>query len=157
MFHRFIKPAYVDSQTDIINEYVKQQFATVEAFLSSNEIRALIEDENPETVAAAQTYIENLSATIPNLDSMMFSNYDCRCLVHSMKEMVGYVSADETKKTIQTTYFNDKGIPSNDVMALLSPATQSLSVIFSRTVYREDGTPGGYAALTLNTDRLNEI
>ena len=148
----------VDSKTETIKEYVDQQYRVIDSYTINSDVKALIDDSvNPDLQVKAQQFTEAMSATIPFLDSLLFTDYPGVCRIHNMPELVGYQNDAETVGMIQQFYFMDPPNPQYSMMAIASPATQNVTLLFMKSLYTTAGQPGGYAALGVTTQKITEL
>lgn len=148
----------VDSKTETIREYVDQQYRVIDSYTINSDVKALIDDSvNPDLQVKAQQFTEAMSATIPFLDSLLFTDYPGVCRIHNMPELVGYQNDAETVGMIQQFYFMDPPNPQYSMMAIASPATQNVTLLFMKSLYTTTGQPGGYAALGVTTQKITEL
>ena len=148
----------VDSKTETIREYVDQQYRVIDSYTINSDVKALIDDSvNPDLQVKAQQFTEAMSATIPFLDSLLFTDYPGVCRIHNMPELVGYQNDAETVGMIQQFYFMDPPNPQYSMMAIASPATQNVTLLFMKSLYTTAGQPGGYAALGVTTQKITDL
>ena len=148
----------VDSKTETIREYVDQQYRVIDSYTINSDVKALIDDSvNPDLQVKAQQFTEAMSATIPFLDSLLFTDYPGVCRIHNMPELVGYQNDAETVGMIQQFYFMDPPNPQYSMMAIASPATQNVTLLFMKSLYTTTGQPGGYAALGVTTQKITDL
>ncbi len=148
----------VDSKSETIREYVDQQYRIIDAYTINSDVVALIDNPtDPDAASRAQKFTEQMSGTIPFLDSLLFTDYPGVCRVHNMPEMVGYTNDAETVAMIQSYYFMDPPNPQYSMMAIASPATQNVTLLFMKSVYDTSKNPGGYVALGLTTKKITEL
>ncbi len=149
----------VNSTMDVMNQFVKTQNAYLDSYLETDAIRALIETlgEDPQALAAAQAQTESFATVVPNLDSVLYTDYEGTCVVHNQPEMVGYRNDDETIAMLQGVYFNPEAKPVSGTVTIASPATGQVSFCTVKSQYNSAGVPSGYATFTITCDELNSI
>ncbi|MBE6015819.1 MAG: methyl-accepting chemotaxis protein [Lachnospiraceae bacterium] len=149
----------VNSKAQVTQKYIEKLQTVVDSFVHSSEISALIDNhDDPAIVAEAQAYAEKAGKGLQYFDSILFSSYECKCLVHSNKASVGYQSSEETIKFIQSTQFNDAKEPVHSVTAIVSPATGELSLVLALTAYNsQTKEPSGYGSLAVKAEEIEKI
>lgn len=149
----------VSSKSETIREYVDQQFRILDAYSMEESMAALIskDGDNPEAAIKAQEYTQKLSKSITNLDSMLYMSYEGKAYCHNVPDLVGYQSDPDTVKMIQGLYWNDPPNPQYSMTAVASPATGSVTLLFSKSLYTPEGKPAGYVALGLTSAKLEEL
>ncbi|MBO4618371.1 MAG: methyl-accepting chemotaxis protein [Lachnospiraceae bacterium] len=150
----------VESKAALLDEYIQKEFAYLDAYLVDQSMLELIKDTDhpdPAVVAAAQKTTENLATVVAHTDSILFTAYEGTCLVHNVPTMVGFRNPEETIAMINGFYFNESAEPLYSAMALLSPATNEISLCLVKTAYTPSKAPSGYATVTVTSDELNEM
>lgn len=150
----------VESNAALLDEYIQKEFAYLDAYLVDQSMQELTKETNhpdPEVVAAAQKTTENLATVVAHTDSILFTAYEGTCLVHNVPEMVGFRNPEETVAMINSFYFNENAEPLYSAMALLSPATNEISLCLVKTAYTPSKAPAGYATVTVTSDDLNQM
>ena len=150
----------VESSATLLDEYIQKEFAYLDAYLVDQSMQELTKETNhpdPAVVAAAQKTTENLATVVKNTDSILFTAYEGTCLVHNVPEMVGFRNPEETIAMINGFYFNENAEPLYSAMALLSPATNEISLCLVKTAYTPAKAPAGYATVTVTSDDLNQM
>lgn len=150
----------VESNAALLDEYIQKEFAYLDAYLVDQSMQELTKETNhpdPEVVAAAQKTTENLATVVAHTDSILFTAYEGTCLVHNVPEMVGFRNPEETIAMINGFYFNENAEPLYSAMALLSPATNEISLCLVKTAYTPAKAPAGYATVTVTSDDLNQM
>ncbi|MBP5659827.1 MAG: methyl-accepting chemotaxis protein, partial [Lachnospiraceae bacterium] len=150
----------VESNATLLDEYIQKEFAYLDAYLVDQSMQELTKETNhpdPEVVAAAQKTTENLATVVAHTDSILFTAYEGTCLVHNVPSMVGFRNPEETVAMINSFYFNEQAEPLYSAMALLSPATNEISLCLVKTAYTPSKAPAGYATVTVTSDDLNQM
>lgn len=150
----------VESNAALLDEYIQKEFAYLDAYLVDQSMQELTKETNhpdPAVVAAAQKTTENLATVVAHTDSILFTAYEGTCLVHNVPEMVGFRNPEETVAMINSFYFNENAEPLYSAMALLSPATNEISLCLVKTAYTPSKAPAGYATVTVTSDDLNQM
>ncbi|MCR4720693.1 MAG: methyl-accepting chemotaxis protein [Lachnospiraceae bacterium] len=150
----------VESATSMMKAWCDTQMAYLESYLAGSEMKAMYPIANTGTTAdfaAAQKYTEEFSKIIPNFDSMCFTNYDGTCILHNDPNMLGYRNDPDTTEMIKSAFFPVGGSSMSMTSALVSPVTNEVTIMITKTIWTDDGQPSGYAALTLNNDGFNAI
>ena len=150
----------VESNAALLDEYIQKEFAYLDAYLVDQSMQELTKETNhpdPAVVAAAQKTTENLATVVAHTDSILFTAYEGTCLVHNVPEMVGFRNPEETVAMINSFYFNENAEPLYSAMALLSPATNEISLCLVKTAYTPTKAPAGYATVTVTSDDLNQM
>jgi len=148
----------VSSKSETIREYAEQQFRILDAYCMESSMMQLTEGStDPAVLAAAEAYTVSLSSSIQNLDSLLFTNYEGVCQTHNVPDLVGYQNDAETLAMIQQVYFMDPPNPQYAMMAIASPATGDVTLLFTKSFYKTNGDPAGYVALGLTMDKINAL
>lgn len=150
----------VESNATLLDEYIQKEFAYLDSYLVDQSMQELTKETNhpdPAVVAAAQKTTENLATVVKNTDSILFTAYEGTCLVHNVPAMVGYRNPEETIAMLQSFYFNAEAEPLYSAMALLSPATNEISLCLVKTAYTPSKAPAGYATVTVTSEDLNKM
>ncbi len=149
----------VSSKAETITEYVDQQFRVLDAYSMESSMAALIESNGADSEAqvAAQAYTQKLMKSIPNLDSLLYMNYEGHCYAHNVPDLVGYQSDAENVALVQGLYFQNPPNPQYSMTAVASPATGNVTLLFSKSLYSSAGKPVGYVALGLTSAKLEEL
>ncbi|MCR4934226.1 MAG: methyl-accepting chemotaxis protein [Lachnospiraceae bacterium] len=148
----------VESKSTLIGEYIAREFTYLDAYMISDSMQALMEDSNnpdPEVVARAQATTESIATIIPNVDSVLFTAYEGTCLVHNVPAMVGFRNPDEIIEMLNSYYYSPDGTPLYSAMALLSPATNEISLCMAKSGYTSSKQPSGYVSVTVSSAELN--
>ncbi len=148
----------VDSTMELIGQYIETQYAYMDAYSAETAMLALFEDPtDPAVTAEAQKATENLATVIPNLDSVLFTDYDGTCRVHNVPDLVGYRNTDDIIQMIQDTYFTTPGKPLYSAIAILSPATNQMSICMVKSLFKQNNDPAGYVTVTVTSTDLYAI
>ncbi|MCR5829650.1 MAG: methyl-accepting chemotaxis protein [Lachnospiraceae bacterium] len=150
----------VQSATELLQAWGQTQYAFLDAYISAPEMKAVYPvaaNVPADILATAQKYTEDYAKIIPNFDSMCFTNYDGTCIIHDNPGMVGFSNPPETTELLKSIFFPEGGSTMKSITALVSPATNQISILVTETVWNADGTPSGYASITLNSDGFNGI
>ncbi|MCR4727114.1 MAG: methyl-accepting chemotaxis protein [Lachnospiraceae bacterium] len=150
----------VESKADLLSEYIAREFTYLDTYMISDSMKDLMEDSyhpTPETVAAAQKTTEAMATIIPNVDSVLFTAYEGTCLVHNVPAMVGFRNPDEIIEMLNSFYYTPDAKPLYSAMALLSPATNEISLCMAKSGYTSKGEPTGYVSVTVTSAELNAI
>ncbi len=148
----------VDSKAETIREYVDQQYRILDAYHINSDMMALIDNpENTEYQAAAEDFTVKMSAKIPNLDSLLFTDYPGTARTHNVPDLVGYQNDADTVAMIQGVYFMDPPNPQYMMASIASPATGNVTLLFCKSLYMTNGNPAGYLALGLTSAKINDL
>jgi len=150
----------LESATHQLTAWGDTQFAFLDSYVAGSDMKALfpVADNAPaDILAKAQKYTEEFAKIVPSFDSMCFTNYDGTCIVHDQPGMVGYRNDPETSEMIKQAFFPEGGSPMRMISALVSPVTNNVTIMVIETIWNADGTPSGYATLTLNNEGFNAI
>lgn len=149
----------VNSAADLLGSYAQTQYAYIQAYIASPTMQEVIETSDncsPTTLENAQVFTESFIGMIPDFDSIVFTNYDGTAIVHNDRSLIGFRNPQETIDMINAAFFTT-GTPMTALSAIVSPATNQVSLCVMSTTYKSDGTPSGYATLALKTGTFNEI
>jgi len=150
----------VQSATELLQAWGQTQYAYLDAYVSAPEMKAVYPvaaNAPADILAAAQKYTEDYAKIIPNFDSMCFTNYDGTCIIHDNPGMVGFSNPPETTELLKSMFFPVGGSTMKMITALVSPVTSEVSILVTETIWNEDGSPSGYASITLNSEGFNAI
>ncbi len=150
----------VDSKAQLLSEYIAREFTYLDSYMISDSMQALMQESDhptPEVVAAAQHTTEQMATIIPNVDSVLFTAYEGTCLVHNVPAMVGFRNPDDIIEMLNAFYYTPDATPLYSAMALLSPATNEISLCMAKSGYTKAGVPSGYVSVTVSSAELNEI
>ena len=150
----------LESATHQLTAWGDTQFAYLDSYVAGTDMKALfpVADNAPADILAnAQKYTEEFAKVVPNFDSMCFTNYDGTCIVHDQPNMVGFRNPEETTEMIKQAFFPEGGFPMRMISALVSPVTNNVTIMVIETIWNDDGSPSGYATLTLNNEGFNAI
>lgn len=150
----------VDSKAQLLSEYIAREFTYLDSYMISDTMQALMQESDhptPEVVAAAQHTTEQMATIIPNVDSVLFTAYEGTCLVHNVPAMVGFRNPDDIIEMLNAFYYTPDATPLYSAMALLSPATNEISLCMAKSGYTKAGAPSGYVSVTVSSAELNEI
>lgn len=150
----------VDSKAQLLSEYIAREFTYLDSYMISDSMQALMQESDhptPEVVAAAQHTTEQMATIIPNVDSVLFTAYEGTCLVHNVPAMVGFRNPDDIIEMLNAFYYTPDATPLYSAMALLSPATNEISLCMAKSGYTKAGAPSGYVSVTVSSAELNEI
>ena len=150
----------LESATHQLTSWCDTQFAYLNAYMAGADMKAMYPVANTATMdelANAQKYTEEFAKIIPNFDSMCFTNYNGTCILHNDPTMVGFRNPDDQVAMINSMFFPEGGSEMQMTAALVSPVTNNVTIMVTKTVWTEDGKPAGYASLTLNNEGFNQI
>jgi methyl-accepting chemotaxis protein len=148
----------VDSKAETIKEYVDQQYRILDDYVVNSDMAQLIDDpENTEVQARAEDFTLKMSATIKNLDSLLFTDYPGTARTHNVPDLVGYQNDADTVAMIQGVYFMDPPNPQYMMASIASPATGNVTLLFCKSLYKTNNDPAGYVALGLTAQKINDL
>lgn len=149
-----------NSNATLLSQYIAKEFTYLDAYMVDDSMYDLMQESNnptPEVVAKAQEATMRMASIVPNLDSILFTAYEGTCLVHNVPAMVGFRNPDELIEMLNSYYYNEQKTPLYSAMALLSPATNSITFCMAKSGYTASGQPSGYVSVTVTSDELNSI
>ncbi|MCR4706285.1 MAG: methyl-accepting chemotaxis protein [Lachnospiraceae bacterium] len=147
----------VDSSALQLNMYFEIENAYMDGFMASKRMSAVVENPNDaQAVSEAQNYIVQYNSIVPGARNMFYAAYNGTVLNHTNPELIGYSSAPDIVKLIQDLYFADKSKPYHSVFAV-SPATNEVALVVSRSSWNSKGEPAGYLSLDLDKKDLYDI
>lgn len=135
----------LDGQAALIALFVSDSECMLKSYASADEIMNLLKDpDNPEYIAAAQTYTEKFFSNLEDWEGIYLSDWNTKVLAHSSAGAVGMVTRTEdqlpayraTMTTAPDGFFNGG--------AFVSPASGQLIFNLRMAVYNENGEPIGF-------------
>ncbi len=141
-----------------LDSYTQKEYAYLDGYMNSTEMRALVEDPaNPEVRDVAESHTKSFISAIPNSKSLFYVEYNGEVLAHNLPEMIGYKNDPDRIKMIQGLYYNDAGTTVYNSVAAVSPATNEISLIFARSSYNSSGAPAGYCSVEIDKSEFYEL
>jgi methyl-accepting chemotaxis protein len=141
-----------------LDAYDKKEFAYLDGFMASKEMKAVVENPfDDETRAFAQDYTTSYINTIPNSKSLFYVEYNGTVVTHNLPEMIGYQNDAEIVKLIQGLYYNPEGKTVYNSVTAVSPATNEVSIIYARSSYKANGQPAGYASVEIDKAEVYDL
>ncbi len=148
----------VNQITVRLDLYMEKEYVYLDGFMEAKEMLDLVEDStNPDTVGMAQVHTEKYMDAIPNCKSLLFAEYEGTVITHNLHEMIGYRNSEEIIEKIKNLYYNDSATPVYSSVTAVSPATNEVSLIFSKSLYKANGTPSGYCAEEIDTSEFYNL
>lgn len=131
--------ASLNSQTNIIKQYVKGQETLLTVFSKALEVRELLKDpENIEKQKRAQAYTEAYYSGLDNWEGLYIGEWDTHVIAHSNPSVVGITTRHgEALKILQNAMIRKNGL--YNVGIVESPATEKLTFSMYCPVFDEDG------------------
>ena len=136
----------LESATHQLTSWCDTQFAYLNAYMAGTDMKAMYPVANTATMdelANAQKYTEEFAKIIPNFDSMCFTNYNGTCILHNDPTMVGFRNPEDQVALINSMFFPEGGSEMQMTAALVSPVTNNVTIMVTKTVWTEDGKPAG--------------
>lgn len=147
-----------DSTVALLDSFIQKEYAYLDGYLSSSSMVGLIEDyDNPESVLEAQGFTEHYARIIPDITSLFYTNYNGVVNVDSVTSLIGYENTPDIVEMIRGSYFNASSTPVSSTIAVASPATGGVGLIFMKSVYKENGEPSGYGTIELGQSEFYSI
>lgn len=141
----------------IINDYINSAGDTLNSYLNTKQIKDLVSDPtNPEFVAAAQKYTEELSKAVPNLEGIYASTWETEVLTHTNPAVVGKVTRPDKAACDQ---LHDALNSSNGIYnagIIISPASGKQIISLYGMVRDNEGKVIGLGGIGLFTEGLND-
>lgn len=133
----------VQERSQIIMNYVKEAEGTLTAYSRAGEILNIMKNpEDPEIVAAAQSYTEKFSGDIDNLEGLYASEWDTHVLAHTNAGVVGITTrTGDALTALQNSMLAADGVYNTGI--IISPASGQQIVSMYMAVYDEQGNPAG--------------
>ena len=133
----------VEERSQIIQNYVKQAEGTLMAYSRAGEVLdVMLNPQDPEAVAAAQTYTEAFSADIANLEGLYTSEWNTHVLAHTNAAVVGITTREgDPLLALQESMLNADGVYNTGI--IISPASGQQIVSMYMAVYDKAGNPAG--------------
>lgn len=133
----------VKDRSAVIENYVKDAEQTLVSYSRAGEVLDIMKDpEDPEKTDAAQTYTEQFSGDIENLEGLYASEWDTHVLAHTNPDVVGITTREgDSLKTLQDTLLAEDGVYNAGI--IISPASGQQIVSLYMAVFDEDGKPAG--------------
>lgn len=133
----------VQERCQIIMNYVKEAEGTLTAYSRAGEILDIMKNpENPEAVAAAQSYTEKFSGDVDNLEGLYASEWDTHVLAHTNAAVVGITTrTGDALTALQNSMLAADGVYNTGI--IISPASGQQIVSMYMAVYDEQGNPAG--------------
>jgi len=148
----------VEAKVDTIVEFVDQQYRLLDAYSVNSDMMALIDDPTNETLQeAAEEFTLSMAEVIPNLDSLLFTDYEGTARTHNVPSLIGYQNDEETVELIKIYYFLNPPTPQYSMTAIASPATGDVTLLFMKSLYDSNDNAAGYVCLGLTVDKINEM
>lgn len=135
----------LDGQAALIALFVSDSECMLKSYASADEIMNLLKDpDNPEYIAAAQTYTEKFFSNLEDWEGIYLSDWNTKVLAHSSAGAVGMVTRTEdqlpayraTMTTAPDGFFNGG--------AFVSPASGQLIFNLRMAIYDENKNPIGF-------------
>lgn len=161
-----------DERASIILNYVENAEKTLTYFSEGYEVKALLKKQaelgqttdilqdsgSSDLVKAAQTYTENFSAEIDNLEGLWIGSWETHCIAHTNAKTVGMTTRPRNTKEKELKQLQDAMLEAGNGVyntgMILSPATSKQIVSMYKAVYDENGEPIGFVGLGIFTDQL---
>lgn len=145
-------------QASLIELFVSDSESMLKSYASADEITNLLkEPENPEYIAAAQTYTEKYFSKLSQWEGIYLSNWDTKVLAHSSAGAVGMVTrtGDALEPYRQTMTSSTDGFFNGG--AFVSPASNQLIFNLRMAIYGDNGEPMGFVGGGPFISGLNEL
>ena len=144
-------------RSEIITNYIQSTEDTLTAYLKAEQIYNLLRDpSNEEAVAAAQTYTENFSKDLTNLEGIYASSWDTKMLTHTNVNVVGKITRpdEDKRKQLHDAILATDGVFNTGI--LISPASGEQIISMYKAVREADGTHIGLGGIGIFTSGLVE-
>ena len=149
-------------RSEIITNYIKSTEDTLTAYLKAEQIYDLLRDpSDEEAVAAAQTYTENFSKDLTNLEGIYASSWDTKMLTHTNVKVVGKITRpdEDKRKQLHDAILATEGVYNTGI--IISPASGEQIISMYKAVREADGTHIGLGGIGIFTgglvEKLNEL
>ena len=149
-------------RSEIITNYIKSTEDTLTAYLKAEQIYDLLRDpSDEEAVAAAQTYTENFSKDLTNLEGIYASSWDTKMLTHTNVKVVGKITRpdEDKRKQLHDAILATEGVYNTGI--IISPASGEQIISMYKAVRETDGTHIGLGGIGIFTgglvEKLNEL
>lgn len=129
----------LDSQTNIIKEYVQNQEELLTAFSKAPVVADFLKNSmDTEKQKLAQKYTEEYYAGLSNWEGLYIAEWNSHVITHSNKETVGITTRKgEALQALQNSITSDEQLYNAGI--IVSPASQKLILSLYCPVYDNDG------------------
>lgn len=147
----------VEERSQIIKNYVNEAEGTLTAYSRAGEIYDIMKNpDNPEAVAAAQSYTEKFSSDVDNLEGLYASEWNTHVLAHTNAQVVGITTREgDPLKALQDAMLAADGVYNTGI--IISPASGQQIVSMYMAVYDENDKPIGLVGGGIFSKGLIEI
>lgn len=134
----------LEGQTNLIEQFVADSELLMKEYATSADLKKLLSDpENPEYIAAAQSYTEKFFSNLDEWEGVYLSDWNTKVLAHSSPNAVGMVTrkGDALDPYRQTMTSSKNGFYNGG--AFVSPASKQLILNLRMAIYDDSGNPIG--------------
>ena len=134
----------LEGQANLIEQFVADSELLLKEYASAPVVKKLLSDpENPEYIAAAQSYTEKFYSNLVEWEGVYLSNWDTKVLAHSSAGAVGMVTrtGDALEPYRKTMTGSPDGFYNGG--AFVSPASKQLILNLRMAIYDDNGNPIG--------------
>ncbi len=148
----------VEFSRDRIADFIEKENAYVDSFALSSGFNALVNNPtDPEVLAVAKSEVDKFMKIVPDVDSISYTDYGGTCRLNSNPEMLGFRNSQEMIDILNGFYFDGSNQILHNSTALISPATNTMTICTSASVFDAYGKPAGYCSITVKSDEMNAI
>lgn len=163
-----------DERAHIIENYVDNAEKTLIYFSKAEQVKALLlrqeeigqstdilkDTDSKKLISVAQTYTQDFSTDIDNLEGLWIGSWETHILTHSNAAYVGMTTRDKEKVPEKLQELQDAMLAAGsgvyDAGIIISPATGEQIISMYKAVYNSSGQPIGIVGLGIYTDELVE-
>lgn len=134
----------LEGQANLIEQFVADSELLMKEYATSADLKKLLtEPENPEYIAAAQSYTERFFSNLNKWEGVYLSDWNTKVLAHSSPSAVGMVTrkGDALEPYRKTMTSNKNGFYNGG--AFVSPASKQLILNLRMAIYDDSGNPIG--------------
>lgn len=148
-----------DERAHIILNYVENAEKTLTYYSKAEQVTNLLSDpDNADYIAKAQSFTEDYSKSVDNIEGLWIGSWETKCLAHTNPKTVGMVTRPKEKVPEKLKELQDAMLEAGDgvynIGMILSPATSKQIVSMYKAVYDANGKPIGFVGLGIYTDQL---
>lgn len=134
----------LEGQANLIEQFVADSELLMKEYATSADLKKLLIDpENPEYIAAAQSYTSKFFSNLDEWEGVYLSDWDTKVLAHSSPSAVGMVTrkGDALAPYRKTMTSSKNGFYNGG--AFVSPASKQLILNLRMAIYDDSGNPIG--------------
>jgi methyl-accepting chemotaxis protein len=146
-------------RSQIIQNYIQSTESTLTSYVKASQITDVMTDPgNDEYVSAAQSYTENFSSDITNLEGIYASTWDTLVLTHTNAAVRGMITrTDETSRKQLQDAMLSSGSGIYNAGIIISPASGSQIISMYKVVKDESDNPIGLGGIGIYTSGLVDM